>query len=141
MTKTITLFTTVSLFIAYLLPVDGVGQEEVVPPKAAVPRITVLEDDWGGAPPSNIRAICLSVAQELSEFFPQRTFAPIVITFWAIAWIIQRLDNLLLPRVLSWVVPGLEEAPRLPPLVGALFTFLVILAAGVFVRHFFGHSE
>ena len=80
MTKTITLFTTVSLFIAHLLPVDGVGQEEVVSPKAAVPRITVLEDDWGGAPPSNIRAICLSVAQELSEYFPQRTFAPIVIS-------------------------------------------------------------
>ncbi|MBW2271722.1 MAG: DUF502 domain-containing protein [Deltaproteobacteria bacterium] len=67
-------------------------------------------------------------------------FAPIVITLWAIAWIIQRLDNLLLPRVLSWVLPGLEEAPKLPPLVGALFTFCVILAAGVFVRHFFGHE-
>jgi uncharacterized membrane protein len=67
-------------------------------------------------------------------------FAPIVITFWAIAWIIQRLDNLLLPRVLAWVVPGLEEAPKLPPLVGALFTFVVILLAGVFVRHFFGHE-
>jgi uncharacterized membrane protein len=67
-------------------------------------------------------------------------FAPIVITIWAIAWIIQRLDNLLLPRFLSWVVPGLEEAPKLPPLVGALFTFVVILAAGVFVRHFFGQE-
>jgi uncharacterized membrane protein len=67
-------------------------------------------------------------------------FAPIVITIWAIAWIIQRLDNLLLPRVLSWVLPGLEEAPKLPPLVGALFTFVVILTAGVFVRHFFGHE-
>ena len=26
-------------------------------------------------------------------------FAPIGITVWAIAWIIQRLDNLLLPRL------------------------------------------
>lgn len=51
------------------------GQE-----KAAVPEITVLEDEWGGAPPSNIRAICLSVAGELSEFFPRRSFEPIVIS-------------------------------------------------------------
>jgi uncharacterized membrane protein len=67
-------------------------------------------------------------------------FAPIGITIWAIAWIIQRLDNLLLPRVIKWLFPSLERAPELPPLVGALFTFLVILLAGVIVRHFFGHE-
>lgn len=67
-------------------------------------------------------------------------FAPIGITFWAIAWIITRLDNLLLPRVISWVMPGLEQPPDLPPFVGAIFTFLVILLAGVIVRHFFGHE-
>ena len=33
-------------------------------------------------------------------------FAPIGITFWAIAWIIQRLDNLLLPRFLEQRVAG-----------------------------------
>jgi uncharacterized membrane protein len=65
-------------------------------------------------------------------------FAPIGITFWAIAWIIERLDNLLLPRVISWFFPGAEHPIDLPPLVGALFTFLVILLSGVFVRHFFG---
>jgi len=62
-------------------------------------------------------------------------FAPIGITIWAIFWIIERLDNLLLPRVLAWV--GLEDPPRLP-LVGALFTLLVILLLGVIARHFFG---
>lgn len=66
-------------------------------------------------------------------------FAPIAITMWAIAWIVTRLDNLLLPRVIQWTVPG-AETPNLPPLVGALFTFVVILAAGVLVRHFFGHQ-
>jgi uncharacterized membrane protein len=67
-------------------------------------------------------------------------FAPIGVTVWAIGWIIQRLDNLLLPRVIEWLAPGLEEPPSAPPLVGALFTFMVILLAGVIVRHFFGHE-
>jgi len=66
--------------------------------------------------------------------------APIGITFWAIAWIIQRLDSLLLPRVIQWIQPGLEQPPDLPPFVGAIFTFLVILLSGVIVRHFFGHE-
>jgi uncharacterized membrane protein len=61
------------------------------------------------------------------------------VTVWAIAWIITRLDNLLLPRVLEWLIPGLEDPPRLP-LVGALFTFLVIILVGVIARHFFGHE-
>jgi uncharacterized membrane protein len=64
-------------------------------------------------------------------------FAPLGITIWAIAWIIQRLDNLLLPRLLSLVYPGLEEPPQVP-LIGALFTLLVILLMGVIARHFFG---
>jgi uncharacterized membrane protein len=62
-------------------------------------------------------------------------FAPIGVTIWAIAWIIQRLDNLLLPRILA--LAGLDDAPRLP-LVGALFTLVVILLFGVIARHFFG---
>ncbi len=67
-------------------------------------------------------------------------FAPIGITLWALGWIVTRLDNLLLPRVISWVSPGLDHPPDLPPFVGAIFTFLVILLAGVIVRHFFGHE-
>jgi uncharacterized membrane protein len=67
-------------------------------------------------------------------------FAPIGITVWALAWIVQRLDNLLLPRVIEWLLPSLEKAPDLPPFVGALFTFGVILLAGVVVRHLFGHE-
>ena len=67
------------------------------------------------------------------------SFAPIAVTIAAIAWIIQRLDNLLLPRVIDWLMPG-SAPPELPPLVGAIFTFLVILLAGVVVRHLFGHE-
>ena len=66
--------------------------------------------------------------------------APLVITLAAIAWIIRTLDNLLLPQVIDWFVPGLEAPPQAPPLVGAIFTFAVILLAGVIVRHFFGHE-
>jgi uncharacterized membrane protein len=58
------------------------------------------------------------------------TFAPIGITIWAIAWIIQRLDNLLLPRLLRLRFPNLEAPPNLP-LVGPLFTLFVILLFGV----------
>lgn len=65
-------------------------------------------------------------------------FAPIGITFWAIAWIIRSLDNLLLPSVVAWFFPGAQQPIDLPPFVGALFTFVVILLSGVVVRHFFG---
>lgn len=66
--------------------------------------------------------------------------APLVITLAALAWIIRTLDNLLLPRVIDLFVPGLDTPPQAPPLVGAIFTFAVILLAGVIVRHFFGHE-
>jgi uncharacterized membrane protein len=65
-------------------------------------------------------------------------FAPIGITVWAIGWIIQRLDNLLLPRLIQAVSPGLDSPPDIPPLVGLVFTFVVILLSGVIARHFFG---
>lgn len=83
-------------------------------------------------PPGRIRAALRSyfVAGILA-------FAPLAITIWAIGWIIQRLDNLLLPRVLSLLMPSLQEPPRVP-FVGALFTLMVILLMGVIARHFFG---
>jgi len=89
-----------------------------------------------------LRTLWRAVREAVRRYFVAGllAFAPIAITMWAIAWIVTRLDNLLLPRVLKWVVPGLEQSPDLPPLVGALFTFVVILAAGVIVRHFFGHQ-
>ena len=62
-------------------------------------------------------------------------FAPLGITIWAVAWIIQRLDNLLLPSVLSFF--GLETETQVP-FVGALFTLVVILLMGVVARHLFG---
>jgi uncharacterized membrane protein len=64
-------------------------------------------------------------------------FAPVGITIWATAWIIRQLDDLLLPYVLKAVLPGVEDPPRLF-LVGALFTFLVIILLGVVARHLFG---
>lgn len=64
-------------------------------------------------------------------------FAPIGVTVWAIVWIIQKLDNVLLPHLLSLVFPTLESTPRLP-FVGAIFTLFVILLLGVIARHFFG---
>jgi uncharacterized membrane protein len=67
------------------------------------------------------------------------TFAPIGITIWAIAWIIQRLDSLLLPRVLHLLFPDLEVPPNLP-FVGAIFTLFVILLFGVVARHLFGRE-
>jgi len=67
------------------------------------------------------------------------TFAPIGITIWAIAWIIQRLDSLLLPRVLRLLLPDLEVPPNLP-FVGAIFTLFVILLFGVVARHLFGRE-
>lgn len=66
-------------------------------------------------------------------------FAPVGITIWAIAWIIRTLDNLLLPQVLEVVYPGLESPPQLP-LIGAIFTFAVIILIGVIARHFFGYE-
>ncbi len=64
-------------------------------------------------------------------------FAPIGITVWAISWIVQRLDALLLPRVLKVVFPGVSDPPAIP-FLGALFTLVVILLFGVVARHLFG---
>jgi uncharacterized membrane protein len=64
-------------------------------------------------------------------------FAPIGITVWAIASIVIWLDNLLLPRVLKLVLPGVDEPPSLP-ILGMLFTFFVIILLGIVARHLFG---
>jgi uncharacterized membrane protein len=64
-------------------------------------------------------------------------FAPIGITIWAIASIVIWMDNLILPRVLKLLIPGLEEPPPLP-VIGMLFTFFVIILLGVIARHFLG---
>lgn len=64
-------------------------------------------------------------------------FAPIGVTVWAIASIIVWLDNLLLPRVIKLVLPGIEDPPSIP-LLGMLFTFVVIIFLGVIARHLLG---
>jgi len=64
-------------------------------------------------------------------------FAPIGITIWAIASIVQYLDNLFLPKLLALLFPSVQQPPSIP-FVGALFTFLVILLFGVIARHLFG---
>ena len=47
------------------------------------------------------------------------------------------LDNLILPHVLRWLVPGIDEPVRLP-ILGMLFTFFVIILLGVIARHLLG---
>ena len=64
-------------------------------------------------------------------------FAPIGVTFWVIGKIIVWLDNLLLPRVIKLVLPGVDDPPSIP-LLGMLFTFVVIILLGVIARHLFG---
>jgi uncharacterized membrane protein len=64
-------------------------------------------------------------------------FAPIGITLWAVLSIVRYLDNLLLPRLLSAVFPAGQDPPSIP-LVGAMFTLVVILLFGVIARHLFG---
>lgn len=64
-------------------------------------------------------------------------FAPIGVTVWAIASIIIWLDNLLLPRFIKLVLPNVEQPPSIP-LLGMLFTFVVILFLGVIARHLLG---
>jgi uncharacterized membrane protein len=64
-------------------------------------------------------------------------FAPIGVTVWAIASIIVWLDNLLLPHFIKLILPGIEDPPSLP-LLGMLFTFVVIIFLGVIARHLLG---
>ncbi len=64
-------------------------------------------------------------------------FAPIGVTIWAIVSIIVWLDNLLLPRFIKLILPGIEDPPSIP-LVGMLFTFVVIIFLGVIARHLLG---
>jgi len=61
-------------------------------------------------------------------------FAPIGITIWAMVSIVIWLDNLILPRLLQLLLPGLDEPPRLP-VIGMIFTFIVIILLGVIARH------
>lgn len=53
----------------------AVAQEK---PKPII--IKVVEDEWGGAPPDNIKAVCASVAEELRKCVPDRNFDPITIS-------------------------------------------------------------
>ncbi len=64
-------------------------------------------------------------------------FAPIGVTIWVLGKIIIFLDNLLLPRVIKLILPGVEDPPSLP-LLGMLFTFVVIIFLGVIARHLLG---
>jgi uncharacterized membrane protein len=89
-----------------------------------------------------LRKVWRVIAEATRRYFVAGllAFAPIVITVWAIAWVIRRLDALLLPRLLKLVVPSVETPPSIPPFVGVAFLFLVILLSGVIVRHLFGHE-
>jgi uncharacterized membrane protein len=61
---------------------------------------------------------------------------PIVATVAATLWIIERVDNLVLPRIFGFF--GMHE--RQPPFLGVLTTFLVILLAGALTRSFIGRG-
>ena len=64
-------------------------------------------------------------------------FAPIGVTVWVLGKILIFLDSLLLPRVIKLILPGIEDPPSLP-LLGMLFTFVVIIFLGVIARHLLG---
>ncbi len=85
------------------------------------------------------RRILLLLREAVRRYFVAGLlfFAPIGITIWAIGSIVVWLDNLILPRVLKLLIPGLDEPPALP-LIGMLFTFLVIILLGVIARHLLG---
>ncbi len=78
-----------------------------------------------------------SVRKALAGYFVAGllVITPISVTLWVIAWVVERLDNAILPPLLRLV--GFAEAPRIP-FLGAIFTVLVILLLGVIARHFFG---
>jgi uncharacterized membrane protein len=86
-----------------------------------------------------MRRIAAIVVEAIRRYFVAGVvfFAPIGITIWAMASIVVWLDNLMLPKVLQLVLPGLDEPPRLP-VIGMLFTFFVIILLGVIARHLFG---
>jgi uncharacterized membrane protein len=85
------------------------------------------------------RRILLLVRESVRRYFVAGLlfFAPIGITIWAIASIVDWLGSLILPKFLKLVIPGLENPPALP-FLGMLFTFFVIILLGVIARHFFG---
>ncbi len=68
-------------------------------------------------------------------------FAPIGMTLWAITWIVDTLDNLLLPGFLQ-LIPGIDAnaQPDIPPFLGLIFTFGAILIIGVIARDVLGHE-
>jgi uncharacterized membrane protein len=61
---------------------------------------------------------------------------PIVATIAATLWIIERIDNLVLPKVFAFFGMAGEQ----PPFLGILTTFLVILLAGALTRSFVGRG-
>jgi len=88
-----------------------------------------------------IRRIWQWLAEATRRYFVAGVvfFAPIGVTIWAIASIIVWLDNLILPHLLKFLIPGIDEPVRLPVL-GMLFTFFVIILLGVIARHLLGHE-
>jgi uncharacterized membrane protein len=63
-------------------------------------------------------------------------FVPVGFTILGILWIVQQLDNLVLPQVFRAL--GLDA--RQPPLVGVVVTLAVILLAGALTRSLIGRT-
>lgn len=62
---------------------------------------------------------------------------PVGFTLLGIYWIIQQLDNLVLPKVFAFI--GLPPEQR-PPFVGFFFTIAMILLGGALTRSFIGRG-
>lgn len=87
------------------------------------------------------RSVWVRVREALRRYFVTGVLilAPIGVTFGVVVWIVQKLDNFLLPHILRFAFPGAETPPTLP-FVGAIFTLVCILLLGVIARHFFGQE-
>jgi uncharacterized membrane protein len=63
-------------------------------------------------------------------------FVPVGFTILGVLWILEQLDQLVLPRVFRAI--GMEA--RQPPVIGAVVTLCVILLAGALTRSFVGRG-
>jgi len=59
---------------------EGLTQRAFAPPAPPGPlQIRVISKDWGDAEPDNLQAVCISAANEIWRFFPDRRIEPITV--------------------------------------------------------------
>jgi uncharacterized membrane protein len=86
-----------------------------------------------------IRRFFASIREILRRYFIAGIlfFAPIGITLLAIFSFIRWMDSLVLPRLLKIVIPG-DYTPPTIPVLGTVFTLLLIVLIGFIARHVLG---